>query len=146
MCEKFSNLEEYIKEVWKDYKDSFEEDAAEEIGEVVKEYERHPDTGEILADNSYIKNEEEVLEKAKEDFVDAVIYNFDNYIDEDIVRDLLIKTINKDKKEITIPYERYIELLNEELKLDVMMRNGLEDWKGYNTAIEWYEEEKYKKK
>lgn len=51
--EKTSSLDVYIKEVWKDYRDGFEEDAAKEVGIVVEDYVRHPDTGLILADNSY---------------------------------------------------------------------------------------------
>ncbi len=43
--EKTSSLDKYIKEVWKDYRDSFEEDAAKEVGIVVEDYVRHPDTG-----------------------------------------------------------------------------------------------------
>lgn len=52
--EKTSSLDAYIKEVWRDYRDGFEEDAAKEVGIIVEDYVRHPDTGAILADNSYI--------------------------------------------------------------------------------------------
>ncbi len=79
--EKTSSLDEYIKEVWEDYRDSFEEDAAKEVGIVVEDYVRHPDTGLILADNSYIKNEDEVEERAKEMFIDAIIDGPFDYLD-----------------------------------------------------------------
>lgn len=92
--EKVSSLDEYIKEVWEDYRDSFEEDAAKEVGIVVEDYIRHPDTGSILADNSYIKNEEEVIERAQEMFIEAIIDDPFNYLDADKIRELISKLIN----------------------------------------------------
>lgn len=93
--EKTSSLDEYIKEVWEDCKDGFEEDAAREVGIVVEDYIRHPDTGCILADNSYIKNEEEVEEKAKEMFIEAVIDDPYNYLDADRIRECINKLIEE---------------------------------------------------
>lgn len=91
--EKTSSLDEYIKEVWEDYRDGFEEDAAREVGIVVEDYIRHPDTGLILADNSYIRNEEEVEEKAKEMFIEAIIDDPYNYLDADRIRECINKLI-----------------------------------------------------
>ena len=89
-----SSLDAYIKEVWEDYRDSFEEDAVKEIGIVVEDYIRHPDTGCILADNSYIKNEEEVIERAKELFIEAIIDDSYNYLDADRIRECIDKLID----------------------------------------------------
>ena len=94
-----SSLDKYIKEVWADYRDGFEEDAAKEVGIVVEDYERHPDTGSILADNSYIKNEDEVEERAKEMFIDAIIDDPFDYLDANIVRELINKLINEEGEE-----------------------------------------------
>ena len=105
--EKISSLDEYIKEVWKDYKDGFEEDAAKEVGIVVEDYERHPDTGSILADNSYIKNEEEVEERAKEMFIDAIIDNPLDYLDIDKVREFINKLISKGEENETSKSYRF---------------------------------------
>ena len=99
--EKISSLDEYIKEVWKNYKDGFEEDAAKEVGIIVEDYERHPDTGAVLADNSYIKNEDEVEERAKEMFIDAIIDNPFDYLDADKVRELINKLIKGEENEIS---------------------------------------------
>lgn len=88
-----NSLDEYIKEVWEDYRDGFEEDAAREVGIVVEDYIRHPDTGLILADNSYIRNEEEVEEKAKEMFIEALIDDPFNYLDADRIRECINKLI-----------------------------------------------------
>lgn len=93
--EKISSLDKYIKEVWEYYRDGFEEDAVKEVGIIVEDYERHPDTGSILADNSYIKNEDEVEEKAKEMFIDAVIDNPFDYLEEDKIREFINKLISK---------------------------------------------------
>ena len=93
-----SSLNEYIKEVWEDYRDGFEEDAAKEVGIIVEDYERHPDTGSILADNSYIKNEDEVEERAKEMFIDAIIDSPFDYLDIDRVKEFINKLINKGAK------------------------------------------------
>ena len=98
--EKISSLDEYIKKVWENYKDGFEEDAAKEVGIVVEDYERHPDTGAILADNSYIKNEDEVEERAKEMFIDAIIDDPFDYLDANIVRELINKLINEEGDKI----------------------------------------------
>ena len=92
--EEASSLDEYIKEVWKNYRDGFEEDAAGEVGIVVEDYGRHPDTGAVLVDGSYIDNEEEVKEKAKEMFIDAIIDSPFDYLDEDKIRELINKLIN----------------------------------------------------
>lgn len=89
-----NSLDEYIKEVWKDYRDGFEEDAAREVGIVVEDYERHPDTGCILADNSYIKNEEEVEERAKEMFIEAIIDDPFDYLDADRIKECIDKLID----------------------------------------------------
>ena len=89
-----SSLDTYIKEVWEDYRDSFEEDAAREVGIVVEDYIRHPDTGCILADNSYIKNEEEVIERAKELCIEAIIDDPYNYLDADRIRECIDKLID----------------------------------------------------
>ena len=94
-----SSLDKYIKEVWENYRDGFEEDAAKEVGIVVGDYERHPDTGSILADNSYIKNEDEVEERAKEMFIDAIIDDPFDYLDANIVRELINKLINEEGEE-----------------------------------------------
>lgn len=90
-----NSLDEYIKEVWEDYRDGFEEDAAREVGIVVEDYIRHPDTGLILADNSYIRNEEEVEEKAKEMFIEAIIDDPFNYLDADRIRECINKLIEE---------------------------------------------------
>ena len=90
-----SSLDEYIKEVWENYKDGFEEDAAGEVGIIVEDYGRHPDTGAVLVDDSYIGNEEEVKEKAKEMFIDAIIDSPFDYLDVDKVKVLINKLINK---------------------------------------------------
>ena len=95
-----SSLDKYIKEVWENYRDGFEEDAAKEVGIVVEDYERHPDTGSILADNSYIKNEDEVEERAKEMFIDAIIDDPFDYLDANIVRELINKLINEEGDKI----------------------------------------------
>ena len=94
-----SSLDEYIKEVWRNYQDGFEEDAAKEVGIIVEDYERHPDTGSVLADNSYIKNEDEVEERAKEMFIDAIIDDPFDYLDADKVRELINKLINEEGEE-----------------------------------------------
>ena len=94
-----SSLDEYIKEVWENYRDGFEEDAAGEVGIVVEDYGRHPDTGAVLVDDSYIGNEEEVKEKAKEMFIDAIIDSPFDYLDTDKVRELINKLINKEGEE-----------------------------------------------
>ena len=97
MCndkEKTSSLDKYIKEVWNDYRDGFEEDAAREVGIVVEDYVRHPDTGAILADNSYIKNEEEVEERAKEMFIEAIIDDPFDYLDADRIKECIDKLID----------------------------------------------------
>ena len=97
--EEVSSLDKYIKEVWRNYQDGFEEDAAKEVGIIVEDYERHPDTGSILADNSYIKNEDEVEERAKEMFIDAIIDEPFDYLDANIVRELINKLINEEGEE-----------------------------------------------
>ena len=94
-----SSLDEYIKEVWENYKDGFEEDAAGEVGIIVEDYGRHPDTGVVLVDDSYIGNEEEVEEKAKEMFIDAIIDSPFDYLDVDKVKELINKLINKKGEE-----------------------------------------------
>lgn len=94
-----SSLDEYIKEVWRNYRDGFEEDAAKEVGIIVEDYERHPDTGSVLADNSYIKNEDEVEERAKEMFIDAIIDDSFDYLDANIVRELINKLIKGEENE-----------------------------------------------
>ena len=94
-----SSLDEYIKEVWRNYQDGFEEDAAKEVGIIVEDYERHPDTGSILADNSYIKNEDEVEERAKEMFIDAIIDDPFDYLDADKVKIFINKLINEEGEE-----------------------------------------------
>lgn len=97
--EEVSSLDKYIKEVWRNYQDGFEEDAVKEVGIVVEDYERHPDTGSVLADNSYIKNEDEVEERAKEMFIDAIIDDPFDYLDANIVRELINKLINEEGEE-----------------------------------------------
>lgn len=99
--EKISSLDEYIKEVWNNYKDGFEEDAAGEVGVVVEDYGRHPDTGVVLVDSSYIDNEEEVKERAKEMFIDAIMDSPLDYLDEDKIRELIKLTINKGEENET---------------------------------------------
>lgn len=99
--EKRSSLDEYIKEVWEYYRDGFEEKAAEEVGIVVEDYERHPDIGVVLADNSYIKNEDEVEERAKEMFIDEIIDSPFDYLDADKVQILINKLINEGEENET---------------------------------------------
>ena len=94
-----SSLDEYIKDVWRNYQDGFEEDAAKEVGIIVEDYERHPDTGSILADNSYIKNEDEVEERAKEMFIDEILDSPFDYLDADKVKVLINKLINEEGEE-----------------------------------------------
>jgi len=68
-------IKDLIQNSWKDNQSRYFDRAAEEVGIWVPDYERHPDTGQILADVGYYSNEEEIEEKAKELFLDDLFEN-----------------------------------------------------------------------
>lgn len=44
---------------------------------------------------------------------------------------------------VAIPVERYEELLNAEKKLGALEASGVDNWSGYDDAMEWLEESEF---
>ena len=91
-------MKEILKDFYKTLQDKYYEKAAENIGNLVEDVVCHPDTNQILSDNSFYSNEEEIEAFAEELFLEDLENknlkdDFLNFVDNnyDIVINLLTK-------------------------------------------------------
>ena len=89
-------IKKEINTLYQKGRDKFFDIASEKVGVEVRDFHRHSDTGSILADNSYWKNEKEIEEESKKIFAEEFYeYNFINVFNSDIAdsKDQIIKEI-----------------------------------------------------
>lgn len=86
-------MNKFLNDFFEAKRNFYIEKSCEQVGKWISNYERHPDTGCILADSGYYENEDEIEEYAKglfledlenenlkDDFLNFVDNNYDKVI------------------------------------------------------------------